>query len=95
MQTFATPAPVLTVLDIPAARVELVAADRADTAVRVLPADAAKSRDTQAAQDITVQYADGVLRIEAPEAKKRLLGPSGTVAVTVQVPAGSRVRAKG
>ncbi|MFI0241806.1 DUF4097 family beta strand repeat-containing protein [Streptomyces sp. NPDC016845] len=95
MQTFDTPAPVLTVLDLPAARVEFVAADRADTAVRVLPGDKTKSRDTQAAQDITVQYADGVLRIEAPEAKKRLLGPGGVVTVTVQLPAGSRVRARG
>lgn len=95
MQNVDTPSPVLTVLDIPAGRVELVAADRADATVRVLPADAARSRDAQAAQDITVQYDDGVLRVEAPEAKKRLLGQSGAVVVTVELPAGSRVRAKG
>ncbi|POM22578.1 hypothetical protein BTM25_55280 [Actinomadura rubteroloni] len=90
MQKFATPAPITVVLDVPAGRVRLIAADRADTAVEVLPADAAKGRDVKAAEQTAVTCADGVLRIEAP-AKNQLLGASGSVEVTVQVPAGSRV----
>ncbi|HZF89857.1 DUF4097 family beta strand repeat-containing protein [Streptomyces sp.] len=94
MQKFDTPAPVSAVLDIPAGHIRFIAADRADTTVEILPADAAKSRDVKAAEQIEVTYGDGVLRIEAPEAKNRILGNSGSVEVTVQLPAGSRVEAK-
>jgi DUF4097 and DUF4098 domain-containing protein YvlB len=93
-QRFDTPAPITAVLDIPAGRIRVVAADRADTVVQVLPANAAKSRDVKAAEEINVGYADGVLRIEAPEAANRFLGHSGSVEDTVQLPAGSRVEAK-
>ncbi|MER7204648.1 hypothetical protein CG723_41990 [Streptomyces sp. CB01635] len=94
MQKFDTPAPVLAVLDIPAGRIQFIAADRADTTVEVLPADASKSRDVKAAEQVTVAYADGVLRIEAATTKNRILGNSGSVEVTVQLPAGSRIEAK-
>ncbi|WP_116213266.1 DUF4097 family beta strand repeat-containing protein [Streptomyces olivoreticuli] len=94
MQKFDTSAPVSAVLDIPAGRIRFIAADRADTTVEVLPANASKSRDVKAAEQTTVEYADGVLRIETSQEKNRILGPSGSVEVTVQLPAGSRVEAK-
>ncbi|WP_394426034.1 DUF4097 family beta strand repeat-containing protein [Streptomyces sp. SGAir0957] len=94
MQKFDTPAPVPTVLDIPAGRIHLVAADQAETSVEVLPADAGKSRDVKAAEQIEVSFREGVLRIEAPEAKHGVLGNSGSVEVTVHLPAGSHVDAK-
>ena len=93
MQKFDTPAPISAVLDIPAGRIRFIAADRADTTVEVLPADASKSRDVKAAEQTTVDYGDGVLRIEAP-AKNRILGNSGSIEVTAQLPAGSRIEAK-
>ncbi|WP_067169260.1 DUF4097 family beta strand repeat-containing protein [Microtetraspora niveoalba] len=93
MQKFVTPAPISAVLDIPAGRVQVIAADRADTTVEVLPADASKGRDVKAAEQTTVEYADGVLRIET-SAKNQYLGPSGSIEVTVRLPAGSRVEAK-
>ncbi|MGX1561277.1 DUF4097 family beta strand repeat-containing protein [Streptomyces sp. NPDC055506] len=94
MQKFTTPAPISAVLDIPAGHVRFIAADRADTTVEVRPADSSSSRDVKAAEQITVEYGDGVLRIEAAPAKNRILGNSGSVEVTVQLPAGSRVEAK-
>ncbi|KQX58026.1 MULTISPECIES: DUF4097 family beta strand repeat-containing protein [unclassified Streptomyces] len=94
MQKFATTTPVTAVLDIPAGRIRLIAADRADTTVEVLPADAGKSRDVKAAEQIQVVYGDGVLRIEAPAPKNRVLGNPGSVEVTVQLPADSRVEAR-
>ncbi|WP_331723530.1 DUF4097 family beta strand repeat-containing protein [Streptomyces sp. NBC_00122] len=94
MLKFDTAVPVAAVLDIPAGRIRFIAADRADTTVEVLPADASKGRDVKAAEQIEVGYADGVLRIAAPAAKNRILGNSGSVEVTVQLPAGSRVEAK-
>ncbi|WSS13979.1 DUF4097 domain-containing protein [Streptomyces sp. NBC_01186] len=91
---FDTPAPVTAVLDIPAGRIQFIAADRADTAVEVRPANASKSRDVKAAEQTEVAYGDGVLRIKAPEAKNQILGPSGSIEVTVQLPAGSHIEAK-
>ncbi|MBK3583851.1 DUF4097 family beta strand repeat protein [Streptomyces microflavus] len=93
MQKFATTAPVTTVLDIPAGRIQFIAADRADTTVEVRPADASRGRDVKAAEQIEVAYDDGVLRIAAPATGNRIFGTSGSVEVTVQLPAGSHVEA--
>ncbi|MES9603199.1 DUF4097 family beta strand repeat-containing protein [Actinomadura sp. NPDC048032] len=92
MQKFDTPAPITAVLDVPAGRVQLIAADRTDTAVEVRPADASKGRDVKAAEQTAVEYADGVLRIAVPVNNR--LGSSGAVEVTVQLPTGSRVEGK-
>ena len=46
MSTFATPAPISAVVVVPAGRLHLVAADRADTTVEIVPMDASKSRDS-------------------------------------------------
>ena len=93
MQTFATPAPITAILTIPAGRIQITAADRADTTVEIRPADPAKSRDVKLAGQVTAGYSDGTLRITAP-AGHRVLGSSGAVEVTVRLPAGSRVEAK-
>ncbi|MEV4113250.1 hypothetical protein AB0J64_36765, partial [Nonomuraea sp. NPDC049695] len=81
MQKFDTPAPISAVLNIPAGRVQFIAADRADTTVEVRPANAAKSRDVKAAEQTTVDYADGVLRIETLAEKNQYFGPSGSIEV--------------
>ncbi|WP_329392680.1 DUF4097 domain-containing protein [Streptomyces lydicus] len=93
MQKFDTPTPISAVLAIPAGRIQLIAADRADTTVEVLPANASKSRDVKAAEQTTVEYTDGVLHIET-SVKNQYLGPSGAIEVTVKLPAGSRIEAK-
>lgn len=48
----------------------------------------------KAAERIEVAHADGILRIHTPEAENRTLGASGSVEVTVRLPAGSRTEAK-
>jgi len=93
MPTFNTHEPISAVLDIPAGRVQFIAGDRTDTAVEILPVDPSKGRDVKVAEEAKVEYGDGVLRIEVV-AKNQYFGPSGSVAVTVQLPAGSRVQVK-
>ncbi|RFU41222.1 hypothetical protein DZF91_13155 [Actinomadura logoneensis] len=92
MRKFDTTAPITAVLDVPAGRVRIVAGDEAVTTVEVLPADAAKGRDVKAAEQTAVEYADGVLRIQGPTGNQ-YFGASGALAVTVGLPAGSRVEA--
>ncbi|WP_189698007.1 DUF4097 family beta strand repeat-containing protein [Streptomyces chromofuscus] len=94
MQTFDTPAAISAVLDIPAGRIQVIAAERADTTVEVVPANASKGRDVKAAQQTTVVFGDGVLRINAPAERNQVLGASGSIEVTIQLPAGSHVEAK-
>ncbi|MEU7798512.1 DUF4097 family beta strand repeat-containing protein [Micromonospora arborensis] len=94
MKTFDTPAPISAVLNIPAGRIQFIAADRVDTTVEVLPTDPSKSRDTRAAEQTTVAYSDGVLRIAAAAPGNPLVGSSGSVQVTVRLPADSRVDGK-
>jgi DUF4097 and DUF4098 domain-containing protein YvlB len=93
MQKFDSPAPISAVVEIPAGRVQFIAADRADTAVDVRPADASKGRDVKEAEQTRVDYRDGVLRIEA-RTKNQYFSRSGSVEVTVQLPAGSRAEVK-
>jgi hypothetical protein len=93
MPTFATPTPISAMLSLPASRIQLIATDRTDTTVEVRPADAGKSRDVKAAEQATVEYANGVLRITTPEPRSQVFGPSGAVQVTIELPAGSTVEA--
>ena len=51
-------------------------------------------RNVKAAAQTTVDYRDGVLRIESTAPWNQILGSSGSVEVTVELPAGSRVEAK-
>jgi hypothetical protein len=94
MQKFDTPSPVSVVVDIPAGRVQFVAGDRVDTVVEVVPVDAAKGRDVKAAEQTSVGFADGVLTIRTAAVRSQYFGSSGSVAVIVELPAGSRVEAR-
>ncbi|MGW5364048.1 DUF4097 family beta strand repeat-containing protein [Actinopolymorpha pittospori] len=92
MQKFDTPAPITAVLDIPAGRVQLIAADRTDTTVEVAPTNPAKNRDVKTAEQTSIDYTDGTLKIHT-NVKNQILGPSGSIQVTIQLPAGSKVTA--
>ncbi|MEU6404197.1 DUF4097 family beta strand repeat-containing protein [Streptomyces sp. NPDC046985] len=94
MQKFDTPAPITAIVSLPAGRVQMIAADRVDTMVEILPANALKGRDVKAAEQVKAAYADGVLRIDGPTTRNRLIGSSGAVEVTVRLPAGSCVESK-
>ncbi|MCK9873217.1 DUF4097 domain-containing protein [Nocardiopsis dassonvillei] len=94
MHTLPTPTPITTILDIPAARIQLIAADRTDTTVQIQPANPAKNRDIKAAQHTTVTYDDGILRIQAPTPKNQVFGPSGSIEITIQLPTGSHLQTK-
>ena len=94
MKKFDTTTPVSVVLDIPSGRVQVIAADRADSTVEVKPANPGKGRDVQAAERTSVTYEDGVLRVRTASTENRLLGPTGSLEVTLQVPTGSRLEGR-
>lgn len=93
MQKFETPSQISVVLEIPAGVIRLVAGERADTTVEVLPGDASKKRDVKAVEKTAVEFEDGVLRIVTADAD-RILGGSGSLDVTIALPSGSRFDGK-
>ncbi|MFD8981360.1 DUF4097 family beta strand repeat-containing protein [Streptomyces sp. NPDC059564] len=93
MQKFETPDAITVVVELPAGHISLLATDLAETSVEVRPADAGKGRDVKAAEQTTIGFGDGVLRVIAPEAGNQVLSNPGSVEVTVRLPTGSRVEA--
>lgn len=94
MPTYPTPEPVSVVLSVPLGDVRVSATDRDDTVVLVQPTDGTEEADARAAEQTHVGYAGGVLEVRAP--KQRGLGLSrrpGSVDVSIDLPAGSRLRA--
>lgn len=89
MPSFDSPEPISVTAHVAAGSIRLTAGDRADTVVDVRPRDPKRDKDVRAAEQTEVTWASGVLTIRTKE--RRLIGPSGVVDVTVQLPTGSRV----
>ncbi|MGW7352987.1 DUF4097 family beta strand repeat-containing protein [Streptomyces sp. NPDC054784] len=94
MPSYDTPEAISLTAHVEAGSLRLVAADRADTAVEVLPRDPKKDLDVRAAEQTEVRYEKGALTLRTPK-QRYLVGRTGTVDVTVELPAGSRVEATG
>jgi hypothetical protein len=96
MPTFATPEPISAVIDVVSGDVRVTASERRDTVVDVQPTDPANRDDVRAAERTRVHFAGGHLIIKAP--KLRSWAPrsdGGSLDVTVELPAGSRVHGAG
>jgi DUF4097 and DUF4098 domain-containing protein YvlB len=93
MPSFDTPEPIAVTAHVGAGSIRFTAGDRLDTVVEVLPGDPERDKDVRAAEQTEVSYASGVLTISTKE--RRFIGPTGTVDVTVELPAGSRIDTTG
>jgi len=94
MPVFDTPEPITADIEI-VGGVQVTASDRTDTVVEVLPAEPADEASVQAAEQTTVEFAGGRLLVKRPKLGPlaSLIGPRGSVKVTVGLPAGSHVKA--
>ncbi|MEU0492297.1 DUF4097 family beta strand repeat-containing protein [Nocardiopsis sp. NPDC006139] len=95
MPAFDTPGPTPLVLRLEIGTVRVTASDRADTLVEVAPADPGTGADVRAAERIEVtRTADGI-SVRAPRSLSSLGSRNqGSVRVSVDLPAGSPVRAR-
>ncbi|QGQ18050.1 DUF4097 family beta strand repeat protein [Cellulomonas sp. JZ18] len=96
MPTFPVPGPVPVVVDVPFGNLHVVASDRDDVVVTVLPADPTKSGAVRAAQETRVTRDGEAVSIVYPNAWKQYVLPfsAGGAIVTVELPAGSDLRGK-
>lgn len=90
MPSFDTPLPISVSAHVSAGSIQFTAGDRPDTVVEARPHDPKKDQDVRAAEQTEVTYASGVLTVRTPK-QRYLLGRTGAVDVTVELPAGSRI----
>ncbi|WP_017596295.1 DUF4097 family beta strand repeat-containing protein [Nocardiopsis potens] len=97
MPNFGTPEPITVDLTLVAGTVQISAGDRTETTVEVRPRDESKDSDVRAAEQVEVAYAGGRLEVRDPQPSGlgRVVGRKGMVDITVELPAGSRLKAAG
>ncbi|WP_432074544.1 DUF4097 family beta strand repeat-containing protein [Streptomyces wuyuanensis] len=93
MPSFDTPATISATAHVDAGSIQFIAGDRLDTVVEVRPRDPKRDHDVRTADQTEVTYASGELTVRTPKAN--LFGRTGTVDVTVELPAGSRLDVSG
>ncbi|MFD3523444.1 DUF4097 domain-containing protein [Streptomyces sp. NPDC058653] len=89
MPSFDTSEPISVTARVEAGSIQFTAGDRSDTVVEVRPREPKKDQDVKAADQTEVSYANGALTIRTPKAN--LLGRTGSVDVTVELPTGSSI----
>ncbi|MFF1730065.1 DUF4097 domain-containing protein [Streptomyces sp. NPDC058247] len=94
MPSFDTPQPISVTANVAAGSIQFSASDRLDTVVELRPRDPKKDKDVRVAEQTEVTYANGVLTIRTPKGRY-LVGPAGSVDVTVELPTGSHIDTTG
>lgn len=92
MPNFETPEPISVTIELGVGDVRITASERTDTAVAVSPSDPADESDVRAAQQVRVDYANGVLQVIGPKVRVfDFSRKTRSVDVVIELPAGSRV----
>jgi len=93
MPAFDTPEPISVTIDLGLGDIRIAASDRADTVVAVRPTDELNEPDVRAAEQTRVEYTPGRLLVMGPKQRGLgLFGKPGSVDVTIELPAGSRLQ---
>jgi DUF4097 and DUF4098 domain-containing protein YvlB len=93
MPAFDTPEPISATIDVVLGDVRVVASDRADTVVEVLPTDPSRKADVTAAEVTRVEFGNGKLLVKTSKRWRHfgLTSDGGSVDVMIELPTGSHV----
>ncbi|GGS18072.1 hypothetical protein GCM10010252_66890 [Streptomyces aureoverticillatus] len=91
MPAFDTPEPLSATVEFDLGTARIVASKRLDTVVSVLPTDGRKGADVKAAEQTEVTCGNGRLVVKGPK-QRSIFGKSGSLEITIELPAGSDVR---
>ncbi|CAM3048726.1 DUF4097 family beta strand repeat-containing protein [Tsukamurella hominis] len=94
MPVFPTPEPIDLAVNLQVGDIDVIASDRTETVVTVSPSSPDKAADRRAAEVTRVEFDGARLTVVGPKPKFSLFGPSESVDVTVELPAGSRFTAE-
>lgn len=96
MPAFDTPEPITAEIDVFIGRVRINASDRVDTVVEVRPSDPSTEASVQAAEQTIVKFSGGRLLVKGPKPKGlgHLRNWRGSIDVTIDLPARSRIEAE-
>ena len=94
MPTFDTPTPIDLSINLPVGAIEIVASDRTDTVVTVIPTNPDKAVDRRCADETKVEFDGQRLTIQGPKPRLSFIGPTESVDVRVELPTGSRLTAE-
>ena len=96
MPTFDTPEPISATIVVPVGDVRISAGAAGATVVNVRPSDASNNEDVKVAELTHVEYVNGQLVVKAPKTRSWLSrSGGGSIDVTIELPAGSRVHGAG
>jgi Putative adhesin len=96
MPTFDTSGPISATIDVVVGDVRITAGDGAAAVIDVRPSDASNDEDVKAAEQTRVEYANEQLLVRAPKLRSWLpRSAGGSIDVTIELPAGSHLRAGG
>ncbi|WP_121712938.1 DUF4097 family beta strand repeat-containing protein [Streptomyces sp. E5N91] len=93
MPSFDTPEPISVTAHVYSGSIRFAAGDRTDTVVAVEPRNPKRDQDARVVEQTEISFANGALTIRTPKAN--LVGRSGTVDVTVELPTDSRIDVSG
>jgi hypothetical protein len=94
MPAFSTPGPIDLAINLPVGAIDIVATDRSDTVVTVSPTNPDKPADRRGAEQTSVELDGNRLTVRGPRARLSFIGPTESVDVRVELPAGSRLTAE-
>ncbi|MET4636792.1 DUF4097 family beta strand repeat-containing protein [Mycetocola sp. 2940] len=94
MPTFTTPSPIDLAISLPVGSIDVLAGDRNDTVVTVSPTNPAKAVDRRGAEETRVDFDGQRLTITGPKPRISWIGPTESVDLRVELPAGSRLTAE-
>lgn len=94
MPIYNTPGPIDLAINLQVGAIDVFASDRADTVVTVSPTNPEKAVDRRGAEETTVDVDGQRLTVTGPRPRLSWIGPTESVDVKVELPAGSRLAAE-
>ena len=94
MPTYSTPTPIDLAINLQVGGIEIIASDRTDTVVTVSPSNPTKAVDRRGAEETRVEFDGERITVMGPKPRISWIGPTESVDVQVELPAGSRLTAE-
>lgn len=94
MPIYTTPGPIDLAINLPVGAIEIIAGDRTDTVVTVSATNPERAVDRRGAEETSVDFNGQRLTVAGPKPRFSIIGPTESVDVKVELPAGSRLTAE-